>query len=331
MCECVWAKTTPIRGKIATYPHRWRRDAREVEHLDAAQLRLAHLAVQRLDRALVRAVGELLALDQLVEAVRVEWPVAAPCAAFVEIVGPEIADELPLCLVQVDLLDLLGGTALVCRPPRVVVAQLAPRALRQLREQVHRRALVRIPEVHRVVQRAAKRLLLIWRAALLVRLSAVEGALLLEVLEESVSLGALGLGLGRLGRIEERGILLVERRPVPEDAHLGEAHLGVLGHLALEGGGHRGDLLAARVGVWRGVPAEGDGEDGQHAIPVAVAVQTLELLDADEGIGRQLLAPAEHAALAGQLDEVRSPEQLYVVRRKSLPDGVRRRVALARR
>ena len=73
-----------------------RRESGEVELLDAPELRDAHLAEQRLHRPLVRTVGELLALDQRVEAGRVQRPFARRGLVGGILAGAEVEDELAL-------------------------------------------------------------------------------------------------------------------------------------------------------------------------------------------------------------------------------------------
>ena len=51
-----------------------------------------------------------------------------------------------------------------------------------------------------------------------------------------------------------------------------------------------------RVRVRGRLPAKGDGGDGQDAIAVAIAVHALELIDADEGLGGQILPARQDAA-----------------------------------
>ena len=69
--------------------HRRRRDAREVEHLDAGELVDAHLAEERLDGLLVRAVRERLRVDQRVEPTGIQRPVAA----LLRVLGAQIEHE----------------------------------------------------------------------------------------------------------------------------------------------------------------------------------------------------------------------------------------------
>ena len=101
------------------------------------------------------------------------------------------------------------------------------------------------------------------------------------------------------------------------------------GQLFLELRGDGRELLARRIGIGRRVPAEGDGDDREHAVLVAVAVEGLERLDADEGALGQLLAPAEGPLLVGELDEVCGLDEPDVPRLERRPDGLRLGVAVA--
>ena len=150
---------------------------------------------------------------------------------------------------------------------------------------------MRVPQVHRLVQRVleARRLLLATARLVL--------PLLLLLVRRQVRV------LLHARRRPEPRVSLAQRRPVPEHAHLGE-ELRVLAHLALERRGDRDELLAARVGMRRRLPAKGDRDDGQHAVAVPLAVEPLELLDADEGFGWQLLAPAQNTVRVRQVHEV---------------------------
>ena len=70
--------------------------------------------------------------------------------------------------------------------------------------------------------------------------------------------------------------------PIPEDAHFREAELFILVPLVLKLSRNDFELPPFWIGVRRREPAEGDGNDRQHAILVAFAKHMLQLSHADE-------------------------------------------------
>ena len=109
--------------------------------LDATELIHAHLSKELLNRLLVRAVGKGFGLNERVEVVGANGPVAR----LHRILRAQVEDELPLCFKEEELLNLLRRAPLIGGPPRVCVRDFARRVLGQLGEHVDCRALVRIP------------------------------------------------------------------------------------------------------------------------------------------------------------------------------------------
>eukprot|EP00966_Prymnesium_polylepis_P145991 3372211-Prymnesium_polylepis.1 len=106
----------------------------KVEHRDAPKLIHAHLAGQRLDRAIVCAISELLGLYQVIKFFRAHGPAACRSLCF-SLTRTQVQDQLPFGMFEPRLLDLLGRATLVRGPPRVCVADGTHRAHRQLREE----------------------------------------------------------------------------------------------------------------------------------------------------------------------------------------------------
>ena len=112
--------------------------------LDATELIHAHLSKELLNRLLVRAVGKGFGLNERVEVVGANGPVARLLHIFTAL-RAQVEDELPLCFKEEELLNLLRRAPLIGGPPRVCVRDFARRVLGQLGEHVDCRALVRIP------------------------------------------------------------------------------------------------------------------------------------------------------------------------------------------
>jgi len=197
-------------------------------------------------------------------------------------------------------------------------------ALWERRQLVDYGTLMRVPEIHCLVQRVAKALRLLLAAALVIARN--ERILLLS--PQFLVLQA--------ARMPELRVLLRQARPVPEDRYLREAvevagrqthvtesiklrvHLGVLDHLTLQRRGNRGQVQPLWIAVRCGQPTKGDHDDWQHAHKVALPSspslvvsarfipELHDLFGADKEVLGQLLPSREHAAVLPELDDSRA-------------------------
>ena len=167
-------------------------------------------------------------------------------------------------------------------------------------------------------------------AALLVRLAAVKLALGLQVVLKRRTL-RLRLGLGRLRSVKEGGVLLEERAPVHEHAHVGE-ELAPLLRVGLERLDNVPQLLGGTIWAPGLQPAIGDGEHRHHRggnVGRCRRMPCAELGHVDKGFGRKVLPAREGHARVCELLHPEVRQEGHVAGGREVEDDLGVSVALA--